>query len=139
MNTNTAAGTTGYVLGIAYARARQINSLIDWQEVAQIVLHGLVTIAVMTYLAGYALGTALHTANDRLAAFWARLWASEPEVLAAPTTEPIQPVPAAAPVVNALAVLATELEQLTCKQLRAITGCRSKLPKAQLVALALAC
>jgi hypothetical protein len=34
--------------------------------------------------------------------------------------------------------LAAELEQLTRSQLQALTGCRSKLPKAQLVSLALA-
>jgi hypothetical protein len=46
--------------------------------------------------------------------------------------------PAAAPLQHPLAAVAAELEQLTRSQLQTLTGCRRKLPKAQLIALALA-
>jgi len=46
--------------------------------------------------------------------------------------------PAPAPLQHPLVALAAELEQLTCKELRALTGCRRKTSKAQLIAMALA-
>jgi hypothetical protein len=43
-----------------------------------------------------------------------------------------------APAVHPLAQMAVELEQLSSRQLQAITGCRRRVAKQQLVALALA-
>ena len=44
--------TTARILGTAYAYTRYAYSLIDWREVAAIVLHGLQVLIVMTLLAG---------------------------------------------------------------------------------------
>ena len=41
------------------------------------------------------------------------------------------------PAVHQLALIAAELDQLTCKQLQQLTGCRRRIGKQQLIALAL--
>lgn len=122
--------TAGRVTGLAYAHTRRVVALIDWAEVAAIVWHGLVTLAVMTYLAGEFTGRTLHQLNDRLTAVWSRLWAPQPEVSAKPAAKPIL----AAPVQHPLAMLADELMLCTRRELNAITGIRSKAAKHALVA-----
>ncbi len=72
---------------------------------------------------GHAARRALHGASDQLAARWRRPCA----VAAAPALP------------HPLVQLASELEALSCAQLRALTGCRRKLSKRQLIAQALAC
>jgi hypothetical protein len=62
--------------------------------------------------------------------------ASPVVVVAAPLV--VASAPSAPPIAHPLAVVAASLEALTCKELRALTGTRRKLPKASLVALALA-
>ena len=49
------------------------------------------------------------------------------------TTPPPPPQP------HPLAVLADELNSLSRRELQAITGCRRKLRKAELIAMAIAC
>jgi hypothetical protein len=90
----------------------------------------------LAYELGYQLGQAVHARNDQLSAVWVRLWAPAAEVLA---DAPAEAIPAAtAPLQHPLMRLADELEQLTRSQLQALTGCRRKASKAQLITLALA-
>jgi hypothetical protein len=51
---------------------------------------------------------------------------------------PIAPAALVPPACHPAAELAAELAGLTCAQLRAITGCRRKLRKSDLIALAIA-
>lgn len=118
-----------------------MNSTISCSNIAARLEQAARTIApvlVAVYCAGYCTGAWLHRLNDRLSTAWRRLLVPEPQVLAEQPAKPIHPTPAV-PAVNALAVIGSELEALTCRQLRELTGCRSKLPKARLVALALSC
>jgi hypothetical protein len=94
----------------------------------------------LSYALGYQLGQAVHARNDQLSRLWVRLWAPEPELAPEPAAEQPEPAaaPPAAPAQHPLMALAADLEQLTCKQLRSLTGCRRKLPKAQLIHLAIA-
>lgn len=124
MNKTSFAAHAGRVAGTVVAVARQI----DWAEVGQIVVHGLIACAVAVYVAGEMSGRWLHCLNDRLA-----------QVLAGTSAMPIPARPVAAPITHPLAELAAELEQLTVQQLRTITGIRRKLAKRELVAWALAC
>ena len=52
---------------------KNILQQINWREVGQIVLQGLITLAVLTYLSGWYLGRWLHRANDQLARLWVQL------------------------------------------------------------------
>lgn len=45
---------------------RKTLSLIDWAEVGQVVWHGLIALAVASYVAGYQLGSAVHAASAAL-------------------------------------------------------------------------
>lgn len=131
MNTQTIAGTAGRIAGRCYVVAR----MIDWREVGAIVWHGLITLAVMTWHAGYETGRAVHRASDALATLWRRLWVAP--VVSPPEApqQPLQRLTVAAPVaVHPLAELAAELESLSCRQLRTIGGIRAKRSKQQLIA-----
>jgi hypothetical protein len=108
---------------------RWLHGQIDWAEVGQIIWHGLIALAVATYVAGEFTGRALHTTNARLARCWAgRL---------APAAMPA--APATPPALHPLAQVGADLALLSNAQLRRITGTRGRLAKAQLVALAVAC
>ena len=71
-------------------------------------------LAVLAYRAGYALGRAVHQLNDRLAG------------IMPPVTLP--------PVLHPLAAMAAELEQLTSRELQAMTGSKRRGRKADLIA-----
>lgn len=104
---------------------------IDWHEVGRIVLHGLVAAAVLTYMAGHALGTAVHAFNAWLAPRWVALWVrpEDPAPAAAPEPAPVPAPPAVAP-------LFEELAHLSVRQLRELTGIRSKrFRRAELLAM----
>jgi hypothetical protein len=122
MNTQTIAGTAGRIAGRCYVAAR----LIDWREVGAIVWHGLITLAVMTWHAGYETGRAVHRANDALAPV-----VSPPKP---PQSTPTTLLVAAPVAVHPLAELAAEMESLSCRQLRTIGGIRAKRSKRQLIA-----
>lgn len=124
MTKKSFAAHLGRIAGTAVAVARQI----DWAEVGQIVFHGLIACAVAIYVAGELSGRWLHRLNDQLA-----------QLFAGTAKQPIPADPVATPVAHPLAELAAELEQLTVKQLRSLTGTRRKLAKRELVAYALAC
>lgn len=81
-------------------------------------------LAHLAYDLGFLLGSAIYERSAQLAALTHR------QVLAPATPQPIP---------HPFAALATDLEQLTTRQLRQLTGIRRNLPKRQLIALALAC
>ena len=125
-------------------KLQQITALINWAEVAQIVGQGLITVAVLTYLAGWHLGRWLHRANDQLASIWVRLWVrtkpavNAPDQLQCNGSEAWTEIPAS-PLQHPLQAVATELQQLTVKELQLLCGTRRRLAKRELVAMALAC
>jgi hypothetical protein len=116
---------------------RWLHGQIDWAEVRQLVWHGLIALAVATYVAGEFTGRALHRANDVLARWWATRLVPPPLKLAARPRQPaLLPAP---PALHPLAVVGADLALLSNAQLRRITGARARLAKAQLVALAVTC
>jgi hypothetical protein len=139
----------GRVAGHAYNLAQQI----DWAEVARIVGHGLIAFAVIVYMAGHALGTAVHKANDWLAARWVALLVRSVDETAESSTVPqnvskapanleqAEPaIQATAPIVEqappAVAPLFEDLAHLSVRQLRELTGVRSKrFRRAELLAM----
>jgi hypothetical protein len=119
MSITTMAGTAGRITGTAAKGLIWAYRTIDWAEVGAIVLHGLQVLIVLTLLAGrYSRRAwdAVPALSERLGHWYAGLIAPTP----APTYK------------------RAELEQLTCRQLMAITGTRRKLAKRHLVELALA-
>ena len=111
---NTIPAQAGRLAGHAYNLARQI----DWAEVARIVGHGIIAAAVLTYMAGHVLGTAVHRANTWLSARWVALWVKP---------EPAQPeAPAPVPAPPAVQPLYTELAHLPVSRLRTLAGTRFK-------------
>jgi hypothetical protein len=98
---------------------------IDWAEVARIVGHGLIAFAVIAYMAGHALGTAVHRANAWLAPRWVALWV-KPELSgdSGQLEQPEAPAPVPAP--PAVQPLYTELAHLPVSRLRTLAGTRSK-------------
>lgn len=136
MNSNTlltAARISGRLAGTTCRHLLWLNAQIDWAEVGQIVLHGLQVLIVMTLLAGRGtrrLWDQLPVISERLGKAYAGWLVGTPE-----------PVAAAArtmPVMHPLMALAEQLEALTVRELQVATGCRRKLAKRQLIALALA-
>lgn len=123
----TTAQITGRIAGTAYAHTRRAVALIDWQEVAAIVLHGLQVLIVLTLLAGRAtrqVWDALPVLSERLGRWYAQLLV--PQAIALP------------PVQHPLMALAAELEALTCRELRTMTGVSRKVAKRHLIEYAVA-
>jgi hypothetical protein len=117
----------GRIAGRVWLALQQV----DWQEVGRIVLHGLVAAAVLTYMAGHTLGTAVHALNGWLSARWVALWVrpEAPAPAAAPEPAPVPAPPAVAPLFD-------ELAHLSVRQLRELTGIRSKrFRRAELLAM----
>lgn len=122
--TTTWAGTAGRLAGAAARGLLWAYRTIDWAEVAEIVLHGLQILIVLTLLAGRATRRAwdaLPVLSERLGRWHARLL-----VPTAPTPAPC------------VISIRQELEQLSCRQIRQRYGIRRKLAKRQLIELALA-
>ena len=90
----------------------------DWAPHIERYARQIAAVIAAVYAAGYWCGTWLHRLNDDVTA------------LLAP--RPKMPAPA----VHPLFEIAAELEQLTCRELRAMTAAPRKAVKAQLVALA---
>ena len=99
--------------------------LIDWRFVAAVVIDCAKVLAVAAYVAAVMARRLLIHAS---AAMGRRYSAA---------VVPIAPAVVVPPISHPAAVIAADLGALTCAQLRALTGCRRKLPKAQLIALAL--
>ena len=100
--------------------------LIDWRLVAAVVIDCLKVLAVAAYVAAVMARRGLIDASAAMGRRYAA------------TVAPIAPAVVAPPISHPAAVIAADLGALTCAQLRALTGCRRKLPKAQLIALAVA-
>lgn len=127
--TNTLPATAGRIAGTAVRHLIWLERQIDWTEVGAIVLHGLQVLIVLTLLAGRA----TRRAWDALLQLSERMGRCYSRLLVRPAAAPVAP-----PLVHPLQPLAIELEQLTRSELQRIAGCRRRLAKAQLVALALA-
>lgn len=108
-----------------------VARLIDWRLVAAVVFDGLKILAAAVVAAVVTCHAALISASERLGKLYAASIASMPDA-------PKVAVAAVAPIVHPLALIASDLESLTAKQLREITGSRRKVAKAQLVAAWLA-
>lgn len=106
--------------------------MIDWRFVAAVVIDGLKILAVAVVAAVVTGHAALIGASERLGKLYAASIASMPDAPKAAAAA------AVAPIVHPLAMIASDLESLTAKQLREITGSRRKVAKAQLVAAWLA-
>ena len=117
---------TGRILWPAIHFTVATLRLIDWRIVAAVVIDCLKVLAVAAYVAAVMARRAL---IDASAALGRRYSAA---------VVPIAPAVVAPPISHPAAVIAADLGALTCAQLRALTGCRRKLPKAQLIALAVA-
>lgn len=128
--TNTFPATAGRIAGTAVRHLIWLERQIDWAEVGAIVLHGLQVLIVLTLLAGRA----TRRAWDALLELSERMGRCYSRLLVRPAAAPVAP-----PLVHPLQPLAIELEQLTRSELQRIAGCRRRLAKAQLVALAVAC
>ena len=129
MNTTTLAGTAGRITGHAAAGVIWIHRNTDWSEVWETVLQGLKVAIVLTLLAGRLTRRwwdALPQWSEQLGQWYAARVA--PVALPA---FPVAPVPARVEVRQ-------QLEGMTCRQLRDLTGIRRKMAKARLIELALA-
>jgi uncharacterized protein YgbK (DUF1537 family) len=112
------------VIHATAAAVRWFFANVDWRFVAAVVFDCLKVLVVAAYVAA-VLGRRLLIAAS---AALGRRYAA--------TVAPAAPIAPAA--YHPAAMIAGELSTLTCAQLRALTGCRRKLPKAQLIALAIA-
>lgn len=129
-------------------RAREIWALIDWADVGQIVIEGVVITAIFTFMAGRGLGRWMHRLNDQLAADWVRIWVGAPAaptaarsrgaVLLLPAARPPAGLLMPAPVIAPAGPTAEQLMALTVRELMTLTGCRRKLSKRALVEIAMA-
>jgi hypothetical protein len=100
--------------------------LIDCRFVATVVIDCLKVLVIAAYVAAVMARRALINAS---AAMGRRYSAA---------VAPIAPAVMVPPVSHPAAVIAADLSALTCAQLRALTGCRRKIRKADLIALAIA-
>jgi hypothetical protein len=100
--------------------------LIDWRFVAAVVIDCIKVLTVAAYVAAVMARRGLIDASAALGRRYAAAVA------------PIAPAALVPAAYHPAAVIAADLSALTCAQLRALTGCRRKLPKAQLIALAIA-
>jgi hypothetical protein len=100
--------------------------LIDWRIVAAVVFDCLKVLAVAAYVAAVMARRGLIDASAALGRCYSAAVA------------PIVPAVVAPPISHPAAMIAGELSTLTCAQLRALTGCRRKIRKADLIALAIA-
>ena len=104
-----------------------IVRLIDWRTVAAVVFDCAKVLAVAAYVAAVMARRALIAASAAMGRRYAT------------AVVPIAPAVLVPPISHPAAVIAADLSALTCAQLRALTGCRRKIRKADLIALALTC
>jgi hypothetical protein len=91
----------------------------DWAPHIERIVRAVAAALVAVYVAGYCCGKWLHRLNDRITSVIVK-----------------RAAPAVAPLMHPLLAVAADLEQLTCRELHAITGIRRKTSKAQLIAAA---
>jgi hypothetical protein len=146
MNTTTLAGTTGRVTGTVAAGVLWIHRNTEWAEVWAVVLQGLKVAIVLTLLAGRLARRwwdALPEWSEKLGQWYADRITPPDHVIDVTGTDChaliVLPFPVYAPAaVPARVEVRQQLEGMTCRQLREITGIRRKVAKAQLIELALA-
>jgi hypothetical protein len=110
---------------------------IDWAEVRGTVAAGAKALIAMVLLIATEAQPLLVRCSAALGRRYAATLVRAPEGSALDPT-PTLAIAATAPLQHPLVALAAELELLTCRELRALTGCHRKASKAQLIALALA-
>lgn len=129
--------TTGRLLWPALhalaAGGRWFFRTVDWPTVAAVVIDCLKALAVLCWLVAVEGRRLLITASAALGRRYSAALASAPSPVVV-----VASAPSAPPIAHPLAVVAASLEALTCRELRALTGTRRKLRKAELIALALA-
>jgi hypothetical protein len=147
MSTATLAGTAGRITGAATAGVIWVYKNTDWAAAWAVVLQGLKVAIVLTLLAGRITRRwwdALPGWSEQLGQWYADRITPPDELIdltGLPWPAPIQflPAPAYIPApVPARVEVRQQLEALTCRQLREITGIRRKMAKRQLIELALA-
>jgi hypothetical protein len=129
--TKTIPAHAGRIAGHVWLALRWFWAQLDWELIGYLVTRGIVTFAVILYLLGKGLGTAVHKANDALSRHWVALWVrpEAPAPAAAPEPAPVPAPPAVAP-------LFEDLAHLSVRQLRELTGIRSKrFRRAELLAM----
>jgi hypothetical protein len=125
IRTTYAAGVfMGRLLWPAIHWVAGVLRLIDWRLVGAVVLDGSKALLALSWVTAVMTRQLLFAWSEQLAVIYAS-WIAPPAPVAPATVHP-------------LAELAIELEAMTCKQLRELTGCKRKLRKAELVAMALA-
>jgi hypothetical protein len=138
--TKTIPAHAGRIAGHVWLALRWFWAQLDWELIGYLVSRGIVTFAVILYLLGKGLGTAVHKANDALSARWVALWV-RPD---APAAEPVSPADELVELSGnsgqlappAVAPLFDELAHLSVRQLRELTGIRSKqFRRAELLAM----
>jgi len=115
------ASTAGRCAGIAFAHTRNTLALIDWAEVGQIILRGLIAVAVAVYVAGELTGRAVHAASAALGRLHVRLLHLD-AMPTAQVTEQVSQVRDAQPVVISAVVLLREAG-LSQRQIAETLGC----------------
>jgi hypothetical protein len=148
MNTvTTLAGTAGRITRAAAAGVIWVYRNTDWTEVWETVLQGLKVLVVLTLLAGRLARRwwdALPGWSEQLGQWYADRITPPDHVIDMTGMDwhaPVQflPVPAYMPAaVPARVEVRQQLEGMTCRQLRDLTGIRRKMAKRQLIELALA-
>jgi hypothetical protein len=144
--TKTIPAHAGRIAGRVWLALRWFWAQLDWELIGYLVSRGIVTFAVILYLLGKGLGTAAHKANDAISARWVALWVRPeadhfrevlemvpaPESIAKPTPNQ-RPIRSSPP---AVAPLFEDLAHLSVRQLRELTGVRSKrFRRAELLAM----
>jgi hypothetical protein len=86
--------------------------------------------ADLAYRLGYLTGQAVHARSQQLARLASQVPSQKGEAMGPTTVQPI---------LHPAATLAADLERLTTRQLRQLTGIRRNLSKRQLIAYAIAC
>ena len=108
-----------------------------WADAAEATARAVAHLAVITYMAGFGLGLACHRLNDHLSTFWRRLVVHVPIPNDLPTIAKLGDEVTVDPTADVAEAVA-QLQAMTHRQLMAVTGCRRKVAKHQLIALAIA-
>ena len=107
-----------------------LNSQIDWCFALGVTRDGLVAVAVALYLAGQHAKAALIGASERIGALYAAALVGSDQK----ATQAAPKASQAAPMIHPLATLADDLLAMTASEIRALSGSRRRVAKAQLVA-----
>ena len=109
----------------------------DWGVTLESIARGVVPAIALAYVAGMALGRLVHDLNDAIAGIVSDRPEESQEEAVGPDSDPEPAAPAEPATIRpALAVAATELANMTNRQLMELVGTRRRLPKRQLIAIA---